>query len=71
MYLLLEFSACLILVAIVVTLLFAVCALLTVVQEGAAEIFGRLAHGIAHEARVLAAREKGETLCRRVQSQGK
>jgi hypothetical protein len=71
MYPLLEYSACLILVATVSILLFAVCALFTVIQEGVGEILGRLAHGIAREARVLVAREKGQTLCRHVQSQGK
>ena len=54
MFIFFECAACLILVAIVVTLLFAVCALFIVLKEGAT-ILGRLARGMAHGARVLAA----------------
>ncbi len=53
MYIFFECAACLILVAIVVTLLFALCALFIVLKEGAA-ILDRLARGIADDARILA-----------------
>lgn len=46
MYIFFECAACLILVAFVGTLLFAVCALLIILKEGAA-ILGRLARRIA------------------------
>ena len=56
MYIFFEYAACLILVAFVVTLLFAGCALLMILKEGTA-ILGRLARGIAHDARILASRQ--------------
>ena len=56
MYIFFEYAACLILVAFVATLLFAVCALLIILKEGAT-ILGRLARGIAHDASVLVARQ--------------
>ena len=56
MYIFFECAACLILVAIVVTLLFALCALF-IVLEGRAAILDRLARGIADDARVLVARQ--------------
>ena len=56
MFIFFECAVCLILEAIAVTLLFAVCALFIVLKEGAA-ILGRLARGIADDACVLAARQ--------------
>ena len=56
MYIFFEYAACLILVAFVATLLFAVCALLIILKEGAT-ILGRLARGIAHDTSILVARQ--------------
>jgi hypothetical protein len=56
MYIFFEYAACLFLVAIVATLLFAVCALLIILKEEPT-ILGRLARGVAHDARVLVARQ--------------
>jgi hypothetical protein len=56
MFILFEWAACLILVAFVVTLLFAVCTLFIVLKEGAT-VVGRLARGIAHDARIPVARQ--------------
>jgi hypothetical protein len=58
MYIFFEYANSLILVALVVTLLFAGCALSIILKEGAA-IWGRLARGIAHDARILVARQIG------------
>ncbi len=55
MFILFEYASCLILAAIIVTVLFAVSALLIVLDEGAT-ILGRLARRMAHGARVLVAR---------------
>jgi hypothetical protein len=55
MFIFFECASCLILVAIVATLLFAVSALLIVLDEGAT-VFGRITRGMAHSARVLVAR---------------
>lgn len=52
-----EYAACLTLVVFVVALLFAGCALLIILKEGAA-ILRRLARGIAHDARILVARQR-------------
>lgn len=56
MYFLFEYAACVILVAFVATLLFAVCALLIVLKEGVT-ILGRITRGIAHDASILVARQ--------------
>jgi hypothetical protein len=56
MFIFFECAACLILVAIVATLLFAVSALFIVLKEGAT-ILGRLACGIGQDARILVARQ--------------
>jgi len=55
MFILFECATCLILVAIVVTPLFAASVLLIALEEGAA-VLGRLGRGMAHGARVLVAR---------------
>lgn len=69
MYIIFEYAACLVLVAFLGTLLFAVCALLIPLSEGAADIMGRLMRGIAHEGRDLERGLTGLALCRRVRSQ--
>jgi hypothetical protein len=56
MYIFFEYAACMVLVVFAVTLLFAGCALLIILKEGAA-ILRRLARGIAHDARILVARQ--------------
>ena len=56
MYVFFECTACLILVAFVGTLLFAVCTVFIVLKEGAT-VVGRLARGIAHDARIHVARQ--------------
>jgi hypothetical protein len=56
MYVFFECAACLILVAFVGTLLFAACVLFIVLKEGAT-ILGQLARGIAHDTRILVARQ--------------
>lgn len=55
MYIVCESAACLILAALVVTLLFAGCALLITLDEGAA-LLGHLARRIASNARIFVAR---------------
>ena len=57
MFIFFECASCLIFVAIVATLLFAVSALLIVLDEGAT-VFGQITCGMAHSARVLVARRK-------------
>ena len=54
MFIFFECAACLILVAVVVTLLFAVSVLLIALKEGAT-FLARLARAVAHDARVLVA----------------
>jgi hypothetical protein len=56
MYIFLEYGACLILVAFVATLLFAVCVFLIILKEGVT-ILGRIARGIAGDASILVARQ--------------
>ncbi len=55
MYIFFEYAACLVLVALVATLLFAGCALLIILQEGAA-IWRGLARRITLYTRILVAR---------------
>jgi len=57
MFIFFECASCLIFVAIVATLLFAVSALLIVLDEGAT-VFGQITCGMAHSARILVARRK-------------
>lgn len=55
MYVFVEYAASLILAAFVVTLLFAGCALIIILREGAA-LLGRLARGTAHDVSIFMAR---------------
>ena len=68
MYPLLECAICLIVVAFVMTLLFAVSALVMILVEGAT-ILERLARGIAHDASILVARQT-EIVRRRLSAVG-
>jgi hypothetical protein len=65
---LVEYGACLILAALVATVLFAVCAIFMLLSEGAASIFERLVRGLAHEARESARGQTWQTFCDRVRS---
>ncbi len=65
MYIFLKYVACLILVAFVAAVLFAVCALFILLSQGAADIIGRLMSGTAQEARDLVRGLTERSLCRR------